>query len=979
MDKLQDIGVSTDRNKGFHPKRFLKNIQQKIFTFPSSYLFFCFLVPLVMMFGIYLTRALHPFGEGTPLVLDLNAQYAYFFEGLRNLIYGEADSFLYTFSRSLGGEFMGMYAYYLASPLSYIVALFPKDRIQEAILTIILVKTALSGFTFGFYLHKHTKKPNKFAVIAFSALYALSAYAVCHQSNTMWMDAIVWLPIFTYALEQLILNRKYKLYVISLAVILLSNYYIGYMVCIFAVLYFLYYYFARSSSEVNPRCEKLHFVRTGVRFALFSILAAAIAAFMLLAAYYSLGFGKSEFSSTNWSPKANFDVLDMLTKFLPGAYDTFEPVGIPFLYCGLLTLILIPVYFMAKAIRPREKIASAAMIGIFLFSLIFNPADLVWHGFSVPNWLNGRYSFLFCFFLLIIAYKAFGNLKKTSEKFLLGVCALIILFVVVAQKFELKSFINSEKKLLTLGCIWFSILFTVVLLAILCLRIRIKGKKTQTCISAILAAVVCIEVFANGIICFEMINKDVLFTKYSSYQDFVDNLRPVVDDVKEYDDGFYRMEKLHHRQPNDNFALGIRGLSNSTSTLNADAIKFMNYLGFTARTHLTQYNGATPLTDSLLGVKYVINREESTVLDNIYDPIDEIESEKYNVFRNPYALSLAYGSSKDIMSFDMEAHDIFFERLNELLTTIQGEKSTIEAFKPVKSYETERGNCKTVEMMTSLKSNAPDDQSGTFSMIYTAPYSGNYYFYTPLLSSAPSSVSLKINGGAKFSYLAKNTNHIVNVGYFEEGSKIKISFTIPKDTFITLNTRYGCLWYLDNEVYGNAMQKMLDGPQLAIDDKAEDDNIFGTLSTVDSDQMILTTIPYDEGWNVYVDGEKVETYEALNALMAFDISEAGEHTVEMKYMPSVYTLGLYVSLFAILAFIFICIIDFTLKKTLFKKKPLVRSSDFWLLEDFEPDECQAQGELPSPDVDNGETQDHTQEICDAEANEEIPEDNQENS
>ena len=128
---------------------------------------------------------------------------------------------------------------------------------------------------------------------------------------------------------------------------------------------------------------------------------------MLFAAYYSLGFGKSDFSSPNWSPKANFEIIDMLVKFLPGSYDTFEPSGIPFLYCGTLTLIMLPIYFVSKKITPREKIASLAMIAFFIFSFIFNPLDLVWHGFSAPNWLNGRYSFMFCFFLLLLAYTAF--------------------------------------------------------------------------------------------------------------------------------------------------------------------------------------------------------------------------------------------------------------------------------------------------------------------------------------------------------------------------------------------------------------------------------------------------------------------------------------------------------------------------------------------------------------------------------------------
>ena len=564
----------------FHPKRALKNFQQRLYTSHNLYLIFCFIVPIVLMYGIYLTRGIYPFGDGTPLVLDLNSQYAYFFEGLRNLIYGDASSFLYSFSRSLGGEFMGMYAYYLASPLSYLVALFPADRIQEAMLTILLIKTGLCGLSFGFYLHKHTKAPKRITVFTFAVMYALSSYAVCQQSNTMWIDALIWLPMMALGIEQLILNKRYKLYTVSLSLILISNYYIGYMLCIFAVLFFFYSYYSKSPEEINPKAEKLHFLRTGSRFAIFSLLSAAISAFMLIAAFYSLGFGKSEFSSPDWSLKTNFEIIDFLTKFLPGAYDTFEPSGLPFIYCGLLTLILLPVYFTAKNISSREKIASAAMLGVFLISFFVSPIDLIWHGFSTPNWLNGRYSFIFCFVLLIIAYKGFGNLRQAGEKFLLVICALILLFIATAEKFELASYINSDKKLLTFGCIWFSIFFTVALLILLCSKIRIKSKKAQNSISAILAAIVCLEVFCNGIVCFIKINDDVLFTRYSSYQNFLDNLRPVVDELKEYDDGFYRTEKTHHRQKNDNFALAIRGISNSTSTLNADAIRLINVFGY---------------------------------------------------------------------------------------------------------------------------------------------------------------------------------------------------------------------------------------------------------------------------------------------------------------------------------------------------------------------------------------------------------------
>ena len=934
MNNSEEMYTTSKKRFNFHPKLFLKNLQQKIYRLPSSYLAMCFIVPVAIMIIIYLTRALHPFGDGTPLVLDLNAQYSYFFEGLRNLVYGDATSFLYSFSRSLGGEFMGMYAYYLASPLSYIVVLFPQDRIQEAILTIILIKAGLSGLSFGYFLHKHSEKANKFAIITFSAMYALSAYAVCQQSNTMWIDALVWLPLMTLGVEQLILNRKYKLYTISLSIILISNYYIGYMMCIFAVLYFFYYYFSKSPSQINPRNEKLHFIRAGARFAVFSLISAAIAAFMLVAAYYSLGFGKSEFSSPNWAMKSNFDVIDFLVKFLPGSYDTFEPSGLPFIYCGLLTLILLPVYFMSKRISPREKVASIALIAFFLISFFLNPIDLIWHGFSMPNWLNARYSFLFCFVLLTISYKGFGNLKEAGERFLLGVCAFLVLFVAVAEKFELKSFINSNQKLLTFGCIWFSIFFITALLVLLCLNIRLKPEKSRRAVSAVLCAVVCAELLCNGIVCFIKINDDVHFARYSSYRNFLRDIRPTVNRVKEYDDGFYRMEKLSHRQKNDNFALAIRGISNSTSTLNAEAIEFLNRLGYTGRAHLTQYNGGTPLSDSLLGIKYVLDRTDSTKLDGIYEKIDELGDEKYEVYKNPYALSIAYAVSDEIKNYDMELQNVKFRRGNELVSAMLGSEKVLKIFKAVSGLETSKGNCTEVKLATTFKYNSPEDTDGTFSFTYTAPKEGYYYFYPSTMSSTET-CQVKIGNNPKISYLERDTDHILSLGYFEKDEEIKITFFISSDDSITFKASDSFLWYFDTDLYENTMQQMCDSPQLKIDGDSVDSLIKGTMTTVSDTQTVLTTIPYDEGWNVYVDGEKVEIYKVLDALMAFDISEAGEHSIVLKYMPGIYKVGIALSVVGIVAFVLICAADFILKKTIFKNKVFQTYTDTWVLPDFD--------------------------------------------
>jgi len=168
------------------PMTFREKFTQK------KYLLVCFFLPALLMWLIYIAMKAYPFGEESVLVLDLNGQYIYYFEALRDLFHGEG-SILYSFGRALGGEFLGIFAYYLSSPFSFIVALFPKENITEALLVMFLLKTGLCGLNFGIYLDA-TRKRNPVGAVMFSTMYALCAYAVVQQHNTMWIDNVLYLP-----------------------------------------------------------------------------------------------------------------------------------------------------------------------------------------------------------------------------------------------------------------------------------------------------------------------------------------------------------------------------------------------------------------------------------------------------------------------------------------------------------------------------------------------------------------------------------------------------------------------------------------------------------------------------------------------------------------------------------------------------------------------------------------------------------------
>lgn len=934
-----------------------------------GYLALAALIPAVLFFLIYLARGLYPFGNGTVLVLDLNGQYVYFFEYLRNAVL-EGGSLLYSWSRSLGGEFLGMYAYYIASPLSYLICLFPKDRTQEFLLIMFMIKAAICGGTMAFYLHKHSETKNKFNVIAFSVLYAMSAYCVVQQNNTMWIDAVMWLPIVTYGLEQLIKYGKYKVFVIFLALTVASNFYIGYMCCIFVFLYFFFYHLSYKDNNVNnPKLEKNHILRSLVRVGTFSVIAIGIAAVIVFGAYYSLQFGKNEFTDPSWEINLRFDFFDLLFKLLPSSYDTVRIDGLPFVYCGLITVILAPLFFCSKKFTVREKIVSGAFLMIFVLSFMISVVDLVWHGFQKPQWLNNRYSFMFCFFLIYLAFRAFEAIEELSAKSLACVSAFVFFFVVILQNFS-EAY---KDKLVSLSYgpneEDFQVHeFATILLTIVCLIIYVsiiavmKRAKNRDLVSSILVCVICVEVFLSGLCNINDLDEDVGYTTYTKYNEFQTLYRPITDTLLDYDTTFYRFEKTYHRKLNDNMALSIKGISNSTSTLNKDTINFLRMMGYYSQSHKSQYYGGNPVGDSLIGLKYIISEKD---LSHIYgDPvlsaedyaehmgmtIEELKEATFadeykdltaadiNVYYNKYALSLAFAAEIDIFDVNFKDHNSWadetdekynpdgytspFTRMNALITAILGEDEIVEIFKPATQNGEPRVSAG-VNSTVSSDHNKYVGENGTVTYSYTVPEGVSLYLFFPAYYNRAikiSSPTMDIWDGT--TSLSKCNDRIVSLGYTSDTEyELKVTINNTRNEFYTkLDESF--IYYIDVDMLEYAFSK-IQSQQLVYDNDYKDDDIHGTITTVNDEQTILTTIPYDEGWHVYVDGERVEITEAIDALIAFNIDSAGEHSVRFVYRSTAFTLGLIITVASLAGFILIIIFEQKLKKLRFIRSVFV--------------------------------------------------------
>ena len=130
-----------------------------------------FLIPALLTLIAYAFFGIYPFNERSVLALDLNGQYIYYFEAIRDAFWGDGSVF-YNWSRNLSGEFMGITGYYLASPFTLIVILMPRSLILEAIMIMQLCKVGAAGLTFCIYAQK-SKNVQPLQSILFSTMYAM--------------------------------------------------------------------------------------------------------------------------------------------------------------------------------------------------------------------------------------------------------------------------------------------------------------------------------------------------------------------------------------------------------------------------------------------------------------------------------------------------------------------------------------------------------------------------------------------------------------------------------------------------------------------------------------------------------------------------------------------------------------------------------------------------------------------------------------
>ena len=832
------------------------------------------LLGLACMGLSYIYLGVWPFGDRSVMVVDMHHQYAPLLAQLRDMILHGGNP-LYSFDVGLGASFLPLFAYYLASPFNLLLTLFPESMLNEGILVITLLKNALTAFCFAVCV-QYIYRRRDLTVVMVSVMYSMMMYLIAYSWDIMWLDCVMILPIVVMSFEKLMRTGKYLPYVLSLAYALYANYYIGFMLCVFLVLYFIVYWVRRPRTAAERG-------RSFGRFAIGSLLGGGLVMFLLVPTYLSLAHTSAAAEEMK-AMTNNFDMFDLLGRHLYETTPTIRSGNLPNIYCGILTVVLLPLFATLKAIPLRRRMTYLGLAAAMGLSMVLSQFNLVWHGLHTPNDLPYRFSFLYSFVLLLIAFETLMHIRALRPRQLGWTVFGLAAYLMLEERFGSDDYGFSS--------IYISLLLVALYAVILGLTARRKFLLRPA--QCLLLLVVTAEMVFNGGASFKTLNANEYFTPRRDYvaNDVTQAIHTAVDRAEEIGDAaadgaFYRLEFLPRRTTVDTALYDYHGCTVFASSNPQSVTKFMGYLGYAVNgVNSYQYKSFVPTTDSLLGLKYIILNSHLSG----HPQLSELETSgageyAYYIYENTTALPVGFLVESSIKRWEPTKYDPI-ETQESLYASMTGDTDPLFALAELSTDLT--GNGSTGGGTSFSMSVSGGQSSAVFDA--TVAETGQVFIYV----DCGAAKSISVSAGSNNWSASPNEPYIIDAGTLNAGDTVSV----------TVSAESGCsgniyVATLRPEVFGRKMAVLAESPFVVTE--SSDTRLYGTVSAA-KDGSLFTSIPYDEGWTVKVDGQEVETFAAGDAMLAFDLA-AGEHTVELTFFTVGLVPGLILSVVSLLLLI----------------------------------------------------------------------------
>ena len=860
------------------------------FTWNPLVLAFAF--PCAGMLFVMLVSRYEPFGNYSMLYSDMYHQYYPFFVAFREAL-RSGESLLHSWSVGLGMDYLGLIAYYLASPLNLLSVIVPQDWLLEYFSLLVPVKLGLAGLFFSIFLKKMFDKED-LSIAVFGAFYGLCAWALGYQWNVMWLDTFALLPLVALGTVALLRDKNFILYTVTLFFSVFANYYIGFFTCIFVLLLFFIYEICRWQGVKR-------FFQDLCRIAFFSILAIGMTAILELPAYAAL---QTTQSSVNQFPKGfrmNIagentwkGLLEAMRKVAGNMGGGIEPTfkeGLPNLYSGMGSILLGFLYLTARDVKLRDKICAVFLLLFFMLSFILRQLDYIWHGFHFTNMIPYRFSFLFSFALLYMAYRAW--LMRHSFKFWQVLIAVVLTLGILACSEQREDWVYL---LYNLG---FLVLYTGILIynksgkklaedadqQEIKQHIAVMKRRNQ------LAAMLMLAVMAVELIC-NLVSFGVRFsgTSVSNYPRGTTYSASVIRYMKEREDDnlFYRAETTHSQTLNDGALNGYNGVSAFTSSANVKVTEFMQTLGYGAKNTYNRYcyEEASPVSNLFLNLKYMIERDgrdkDSTYFKEINRFGDAV------LLQNNYHLPLGFLTEPELAELEFDVSNNGFQFQNQLISAatgvqedvwsiLSGEDLIIEGQDVTITEQNPTGYCKY----------KVDLANGTIVYSYTVDTDGFMCIYVN--QPKRNGVAIWVNGQQRYTE-SITLPQMLAVGDVSMGDVVELKATCKtagESSNMTISAAV-----LNQARFEQAFAE-LRASTLELTAFANTE-VIGTIDC-DRDGLLYTSIPQNGNWHVEVDGEEAEAVAVGEAMTSVMLTE-GTHEVRFFYHNKAFALGWKISL-----------------------------------------------------------------------------------
>ncbi len=936
-----------------------------------SYVGLAFAVPTSLMLILYIICGYAPFGNYSLLYSDMYHQYYPFFCEFRRAL-RSGESLLWNWSAGMGMDYLGLISYYLASPLNLLSVLLPEQWVLGYFSLLMPIKLGLAGGFFAIMLKK-LFRTDDLSLTLFGSFYAMCAWALGYQWNIMWLDTFALLPLLMLGTVQLLRDKKFVLYTITLFLSVFTSYYIGFFVCIFVLLFFFCYEICRFKSVGR-------FLADLCRIGFFTVLALGMTLVLELPALAALqntqssvntfpeGFSVNIVSgeavtaarkawelyreakedgtrdlSLWWSAiKTSFPPLLEAMKKISGNFGggispTFKD-GLPNLYCGVFPIALGFLFLLSRDVKIRDKLCCVILLTFFGLSFILRQLDYIWHGFHFTNQIPYRFSFLYSFVVLYMAYRAWLLRDRFRLWQILVAGALSCGLVLWSDNRTNSAYLAWNLAFLSLYltcmvyyCIADSLQATpseeaeadVCLPEAPCAdeaapsadiapaqeqpeaqppaqaedgtdeaptrRFRFPTPDEHRRYAAFaVAAFMALELALN------LVNFSAHFpaTYAGDYPRGTSSTASMIKVMQELeDDLFYRTEVTHSQTLNDGALNGYYGISTFTSSANVKVTGFMEKLGFAAYSTYNRYvyESSSPVADLFLGIKYRIDRE-GQVVDDSYYTVKHTYG-KVTLLENDAYLPLGFLANSELGELSFVSTNSVFAFQNRLFSAATGISEDV--------WKDEPGSSLTVTGDENVTVNYAQNLSGYCSYGALAP--GKLTYTYTMTQEGLLCLSLNMPKRNNYAvYKIEDTD-----GVRTETLLFSESISLPQTVSVCAVKPGDTIKVVVSCAAGEESSMTI---RAAVADRAVFDRGYAVLSAstlqltefsttrvsgvirCDRDGLLYTSIPQDGNWTVYVDGEEAQATLTADVMLGVALAE-GTHTIEFRYRNRAFEIG----------------------------------------------------------------------------------------